>query len=127
MRTIILTCSLLLLFSCDHVNQVNTPVIIDIPAGNQPTPAQNQQLTLKVFKNDTLKNGLTIAGFGYDIFRKNILFIHQPTIPAVGGNAGFSSAEKAEKTAKLMLYKIANNIMPPSVSIQELDSLGIFK
>ena len=127
MRTTILTCILLLFLSCDNAKQANTPVAINIPARNAPSPSQIEQLTFKVFKNDTLKTDLKIAGFGYDIFRNNTLFIHQPTIPAVGGNTGFGSVEKAEKTAKLMLYKIINNIMPPSVSIQELDSLGVFK
>lgn len=66
-------------------------------------------------------------GFGYDIHVDGRVYIHQPYIPAVSGNNGFASKEDAEKVARLMEYKIKNNILPPTIEIHELDSLGIKK
>ena len=63
--------------------------------------------------------------YGYDILNGNKVVIHQPNIPAVVGNKGFASKKDAEKTAKLALIKISHNIMPPTISIHELDSMHI--
>jgi hypothetical protein len=77
---------------------------------------------VKVFVND-----LPSTGYGYDILMNGKLYIHQPNIPAVPGNGGFSSEKNAYKTAVLVLYKIRNNIMPPRIDVKELDSLGVLK
>ena len=66
-------------------------------------------------------------GYGYDIYMGDKLYIHQPTIPAVAGNKGFSSSEKAERTAAFVEQKILNNIIPPAVTPEELDSLGVLR
>ncbi len=91
---------------------------------NQPqkenTPQTLNNITYKTFANDSLP-----GGFGYDIFVDGRLMVHQPNIPAVMGNRGFSTEEDAAKTADLVMYKLKNNIMPPSVSVSELDSIGI--
>ena len=65
------------------------------------------------------------SGWGYNILINNKLYIHQPHIPAVSGNQLFQSKEDAEHTANVMVNKIRNNEMPPSVSVQELESLGV--
>jgi len=64
-------------------------------------------------------------GWGYDIYMKNKLYIHQPHIPAVSGNNAFKNQADAEKTGNLVVNKIRNNIMPPSVTVKELDSLKV--
>ena len=64
-------------------------------------------------------------GFGYDIEVDGRVYIHQPYIPAIPGNNGFKSKDDAEKVARLMEYKIKNNILPPTIEIKELDSLGV--
>ncbi len=64
-------------------------------------------------------------GFGYNILVDGTIFIHQASIPAIPGNNTFSSKEEAEKVANLMIHKLRNNIMPPSISKHELDSLNI--
>lgn len=88
---------------------------------------EKEVLKIKVFNNDTLQTTIKTTGFGYDILRNDALYIHQPNIPAVAGDAGFSSAQNAQKTAKLVVYKIQHHILPPTVSIHELDSLGVLK
>jgi hypothetical protein len=41
------------------------------------------------------------------------------------GNNGFSSEEKAMITGEFIISKIKNNIYPPAVTPEELDSLGV--
>ncbi|MEO8109901.1 MAG: DUF4907 domain-containing protein [Ginsengibacter sp.] len=90
------------------------------------TPAMvNNATRIKIFANDTIKSTIQYAGFGYDIYVKDQLYIHQPGIPAISENKGFYTADAAQKTAQLIAFKIQNNILPPSVSTRELDSLGV--
>jgi hypothetical protein len=63
--------------------------------------------------------------FGYDIYKDSVLVIHQPIIPGAQGNKGFASKEDANKTAKLIIYKLDHGIMPPSITVKELDSLKV--
>ena len=65
------------------------------------------------------------VGWGYQILNNGKPYINQPHIPAVSGAEGFNSEEDALKTADLVLYKLENGIVPPSVTIEELDSLGV--
>ena len=52
-------------------------------------------------------------GWGYQIFNNEKLYINQPHIPAVEGVSGFSSEDKASKTAQFAIYKIENEILTP--------------
>jgi hypothetical protein len=63
--------------------------------------------------------------FGYNIISGTKKLVHQPSVPGLPGNRGFTSKADAEKCAKLVIKKINNNIMPPTVTRQELDSLKI--
>ncbi|MBC8344561.1 MAG: DUF4907 domain-containing protein [Bacteroidetes bacterium] len=64
-------------------------------------------------------------GWGYDLYKDGKPFLHQPHIPAINALMGFASEEDAIKVAQLMLDKVRNNIMPPGISLAELDSLNI--
>lgn len=64
-------------------------------------------------------------GFGYDIFVDGRPYIHQTNIPAVGGTAGFKSESDAQAAAELVISKIRQGILPPTVSIEELQALGV--
>ena len=61
--------------------------------------------------------------WGYDIMMDGKLFIHQPFAPGISGNRGFSTKEKAERAAKLVIEKINNGIMPPSLSVDEVQTI----
>ncbi len=63
--------------------------------------------------------------WGYQIQNEGKLYINQPTIPAVQGNKGFKSKEAASKTAEFVISKLKLGLMPPSITIQELDSLNV--
>ncbi len=91
-------------------------------AGKQQSAPQAVEVV--VFSNDSLEKG---SGWGYDVFLDNseTPYIHQPIIPAIPGEQGFTSAGDARKAGALVAYKIRNHIMPPAVTPAELDSLGI--
>ena len=85
-------------------------------------PYKDAVVEIKTFSNEA-----DLKGFGYDIYLNKKLYVHQPHVPAVAGSKGFSTPENAKKTGEFVAYKIRNNIMPPSVSPKELDSLGVLK
>ena len=91
----------------------------------EPGKQQVSDLKIHIFLNDTIKTKTGEQGYGYDVLKNGTVYIHQPIIPAVAGNQGFSSESHAQKTAEFVVYKIAHNIIPPSVSYEELDSLGV--
>lgn len=65
--------------------------------------------------------------WGYDIYKGSKCIIHQLTIPGIPGNEGFKSQSDAEKVAKLVITKLKNGEMPPSVSKEELVNLKVLK
>jgi hypothetical protein len=80
------------------------------------------------YKNSTFK--VTVINsidntFGYDLFIDGRQYIHQPSVPGLPGNKGFASKEQANSVANLVIKKIKNNMMPPTVTKEELDSLGV--
>lgn len=66
-------------------------------------------------------------GYGYDIYRKQQLLIHQPAIPCVKGNKGFLKKEDAGKVALVVIAKIRKGIMPPALTVQELEGLHVLR
>ena len=90
-------------------------------------PYKNAKIDIQVFNNDTVKQQPKLTGYGYNILIYDAIYNHQPHIPAINGMRGFHTKEQAHKAAELVVYKIKNNIMPPSLSPQELDSLGALK
>lgn len=65
--------------------------------------------------------------FGYKIFADGKAMIMQESMPAVPGNKGFPRKKDAERMANLVIYKLQNNIMPPTVSVSEVDSIKAIK
>lgn len=63
--------------------------------------------------------------WGYDIYKGKKLFIHQLNIPGFPGNDGFKTRTDAEKVALLVIGKLKNGEMPPSVSNEELKRLKV--
>ena len=65
--------------------------------------------------------------FGYDILAYGKPLVHQPHIPGLPGNEGFTTRERARKVAEFVLLKIRNNEMPPTVTMADLNSMGVLK
>lgn len=63
--------------------------------------------------------------YGYKILMNGKTLIHQPHIPALPGNEGFKSEEDARTVAEFVIQKMRANVFPPTVSVEELDSLGV--
>ena len=63
--------------------------------------------------------------FGYEISDQGKIIVRQKTIPSLPGNKGFKTKDDAEKCAMLVISKLNRNIMPPTVTPKEIDSLGI--
>lgn len=63
--------------------------------------------------------------FGYDVLADGKLLIHQSSIPAMPGNSGFDTRQSAAKVAKLVIQKIKNGEMPPTVTVEELKKLKV--
>ena len=80
---------------------------------------EKSKIDITVFRNSD------ISGYGYDILIDGRVYVHQQNIPALPGNNGFVTEEKARRVAELVKYKIRNGVMPPTIEVQELDSLGV--
>ncbi len=97
---------------------------IRLDAQSIPSPVQSRSsssanpLTYKII---TVVNGT----FGYDIFNGDHKLIHQISIPGLPGNQGFSRKEDAEKVAGLVVKKLNRHVVPPTVTIHEMDSLKV--
>lgn len=66
---------------------------------------------------------LASGQFGYDIYENKKKIIHQPNMPSVQGNNGFSQEIHAQKTAELVIQKLEAQIMPPSISHEEIQGI----
>lgn len=87
------------------------------PSNDSTSAVTSTNISVKTFEAN--------SGFGYDIYTDGKLSIHQPSIPAVSGNSGFKNEADAKRTGDFIAYKISHGIMPPSVTPEELDSLGV--
>ncbi len=113
---------LLLLFFSSCTQQPKEEAVKHAEALSTSSSKSVSVFSLAIFLTDSAQPNL---GFGYNIIMDNHIFIHQPSIPSIAGNKGFSSKQKAEISAKYIIYKLEHNIMPPSVTPRELDSLGV--
>ena len=73
----------------------------------------------------SVKSIQTENGWGYQIFKGTKLLINQKNFPAVQGNQSFDSESEAIKVGELVVTKLLQNQFPPTVSSDELQSLGI--
>ena len=86
----------------------------------QKNPYANAEITVKIIPsaNNT---------FGYDILLYGRQLVHQPNIPGLPGNEGFTTKERAQTVAEFVVKKIRKNEMPPTVSIEDLNKMGVLK
>jgi hypothetical protein len=96
----------------------------------QPAGKQNENISFPKsdqYKNSKLTYKLIPAAnktWCYDILAEGRMMIHQPSAPGLPGNEGFKSKDKAAKVAELVISKIKNGEMPPSITLEEMKKLG---
>lgn len=94
----------------------------------QNSTAQTLEPTQKTEATKTLTYKIIDAPgktYGYDIYNDDKLLIHQSGIPAMPGNKGFATKKDAGKVAVLVIEKLKNGIMPPTVTKEELQKLMV--
>ncbi|HMG81876.1 MAG TPA: DUF4907 domain-containing protein [Ferruginibacter sp.] len=79
---------------------------------------------LLLIKDSTFQSG---TGWGYKIYVGDQLYINQPFIPGVPGKQYFLTESDAEKVAALVIEKIKQHHIPPTVSGSELRQLHIIE
>ena len=88
-----------------------------------PDSAPSFAITVKTFVvNDSTRKK---TGWGYDLYIDGKRTIHQPLIPAVPGTDAFVTEEDAKKTGELAIKKMKQTGTFPTITIHDLDSLGI--
>jgi len=80
-------------------------------------PYANSEITYEIFETED--------GFGYEVSIDGQAYVRQSNIPAVTGNKGFENREDASLVAEIMMQKIKEGILPPTVTLEELDGLGV--
>lgn len=88
-------------------------------SSNKTMPTDSKVVEYVVFETE--------HGYGYKIYIDGKLGINQPNIPALQGTAGFDSEADASKIAELAVSKIKKGIMPPTITLEELEANGIRK
>ena len=106
------------LLACSNSN-TNIPAVKTTEATPPEKPkAEVEKYTFRIIP--ALENT-----FGYEILDQGKILVQQKSIPSLPGNRGFHTEDDAEKCAVFVISKLNRNIMPPSVTPEELDSLGI--
>ncbi len=59
------------------------------------------------------------------MWQDGAMVIKQEHIPAVQGIRAFSSQEQAQKAAEIIKAKLDQGIFPPTMSMAELQSIGV--
>jgi len=99
-------------------NTKQNPTSASIENIIQENPYQNAEIKAVIIPSED-------NTYGYDIYLYDAVLIHQPSRPGLSGNMGFATEEDAKKVAELVIRKIRNNEMPPTVTILELQELDV--
>ena len=97
-----------------------TSISADEAVKQQENTYANAEITIKILPSVN-------KTFGYDILLHGRPLVHQPTIPGLPGNEGFTTKKRAKTVAEYVVKKIRNNEMPPTVTIEDLNSMGVLK
>ena len=97
------------LFACSFLFAQNSEVKNEI---------KPDMYSVKIFSN-------TDNSYGYEILDKGRVLIHQQNIPGQPGVKGFQNKNDAKKVASLVIKKLSQGIMPPTVEKKELIQLKI--
>ena len=119
----------LLFFSCNsHKEEVvqnqEMASVQESPAVPQAPTFSSDNLEVKTYEVKDTTSGKSL-GWGYDLYVDGHLTIHQPILPGVAGNISFDSEQAAKITGTFALDKMKKSGGLPTITVQELDSLGV--
>ena len=89
-------------------------------AKQQKNPYANAQISIKIIPS-------VKKTFGYEIFLYGRPLVHQSNIPSFPGNEGFITKQRAKTVAEFVVKKIRKNEMPPTVTFEDLNNMGVLK
>ncbi|MBN2893657.1 MAG: DUF4907 domain-containing protein [Bacteroidales bacterium] len=104
---LLLLFTFIVFFSCKRTTETKSTVKV----------VDGIEYKVEVFEVDT--------GWGYQILKNDDVYIYQDLIPAVNGHFLFETAEDALVTGDFVLQRALKYEGLPSVTISELDSLGV--
>lgn len=121
-------------FSCTHSSDKNNLLNEQKNTTPAPEPVEQQnnivsqlpQITSDKIEVKTFEVKET-QGWGYDIYVDSKKMIHQPTIPAIQGNRSFKTEQLALKAGLFAAQKLKNTGTLPTITVKELDSIGVIK
>jgi hypothetical protein len=130
MKFIVLIILGLVFVSCEDVGSKKNPENgpknstknEDLSQKDKPVEAEIREKNTSVYEVRTVENA---SGWGYEVWKDGAMVIKQEHIPAVQGIRSFSSQEQAQKAADIIKTKLEQGIFPPTMSMAELQSIGI--
>lgn len=122
MKIIVLIILVLVFVSCKDAVPKKSPNNEDLTLTDKPVEAEKREKDSSVCEVRTVENSL---GWGYEVWQNGAMVIKQEHIPAVQGIHAFSSQEQAQKAAEIIKAKIEQGIFPPTMSMAELQSIGV--
>lgn len=117
MKILVLLSLSFLLFSCDSNPE-------DTRSSSENSVKRPQETATSSSKKSFLAIYDENLGWGYQIYSGTKVVIDQKHIPALNGMYGFQTRGQAERAAQFIIERMEAGDPRPSVSPQELDSLG---
>ena len=122
MKIIVLIILVLVFVSCKDAVPKKSPGNEDITLTDKPVEDEISEKNTSVYEVRTVENA---SGWGYEVWKDGAMVIKQEHIPAVQGIRAFSSQEQAQKAAEIIKAKLEQGIFPPTMSMAELQSIGV--
>ena len=122
MKIIVLIILVLVFVSCEDAIPKERPNNEDLTLTDKPVEDEKREKDSSVCEVRTVENA---SGWGYEVWQNGAMVIKQEHIPAVQGIHAFSSQEQAQKAAEIIKAKIEQGIFPPTMSMAELQSIGV--
>jgi hypothetical protein len=113
-RVICIVLLTLLAFGCGKPKETTA----ELPAEETPAADSAAVVTSASYRYQVIE--APEKTFGYDVYKDDVMFIHQPHIPGMPGVKGFEREDQARKAADLMIDKMKNGIVPPTLSEEEI-------
>ncbi|MCF8330678.1 MAG: DUF4907 domain-containing protein [Crocinitomicaceae bacterium] len=117
-----------LLISCENsTDQVKSTIVNETDPETPPSATTEEKIEVENVRKSpyevkTIQNSL---GWGYEVWKDGALVINQTHIPAIQGLRAFTSQEQAQKAVDIIKTKLDKGVFPPTISIDELRSIGV--